>query len=143
MIKVPFKYLLSLCILLVGGSAQLSAHFHKRTDNLRFPAKYVNRVEIARLANAAQHSGCLVTTHALFSTATQDPQLIEPLFEDQEDDDLSSFRKHLKNNHYVTSILFARAAGYFFSANAKNAHSQQEPFCSLPQRYLAFQVFRI
>jgi len=62
--------------------------------------------------------------------------------EDEDGHNFNSFRRHLVNSNYTSSILLAQLLGYSFCSN------KVTPFCKYfsytsSDRYLAFLVFRI
>ncbi len=81
---------------------------------------------------------------ASFKEDKQNDPFNFPLFEnDEENDESGSFRDHLENSSYFSSILFVQAFGYFFN-DSKKAFSPYTIFTSASSsRYVVFHTFRI
>lgn len=64
------------------------------------------------------------------------------VYDDDEEDELLTFKKCLERANYSSSILFSRLSGCFFN-NIKNSSFRENVSFPSSQRYLTFQVFRI
>ena len=136
MMKLLIKYL-SLCILLLGGFSQLPAcpykesTLHSLVRNLKVP-------EDTSLG-AAQNNEVFFIKPISFGTEKQNDRTNESLFEFEEDDELVSFKRHLKSSYCSFSIFFAQTLGHFFIYRKKIFSFYTYLSC----RYIIFQAFRI
>lgn len=138
MIKPLVKYLLSLCILLLGGYSQLSAFCPNKTSNCYYTIK--NLKSSGRISlDALQNIDALFIKPTSFGTEKQTEKSNESLFEIEEDDESFAFKRHVKGFIYSTSFVFSLTQGNFFSNNKGIL-----PFYKYSSyRYLIFQAFRI
>lgn len=135
MIKVAAKYFLSLCIFLLGAYNQL--HAAERVDS-HFAAK--NLVSSGHPIPGTVH---LFFKSASSNTRKQTYSVSMPLFENEEDDEASSFKKYLKNTCHPTVIFITRLPRHHFNDDIK-VHPVSHCISShSSSRYLLIEVFRI
>ncbi|MBS1636669.1 MAG: hypothetical protein JST26_12200 [Bacteroidetes bacterium] len=98
--------------------------------------------ELSQTASLQTDLSCL-TKASEFHAEKQNVRLFIPLFENEEDDDLISFRKLLTGSNYSTSVFLAPANDYH-STQAASMYSFNRELSYKPfQLYLMFEVFRI
>jgi hypothetical protein len=141
--KSIVRYFLLLCVLLLSGHSQLSAHaFGNGTydSSSKLPREHA-------CSHIDQEGQALVTD---FAPSLWEKQIftIEATEEKEEDDAGSgsiSFKRHLKGSDYFAAVFCAQVRGYFFSYKRQIlAFSVDLSYPSSDhRRYLIFQVFRI
>lgn len=130
--KRSLKFLLAQLMLLMGGYAQLSA------------ASFTTHPQ-----HKAGHSGnSLVYGHGPQTTVTRltnpEERCNERLFENEEDDENVSFKKHLKNGNYFISFFFAPTGLDLMRLGTTELTFTKTPApVTLPSRHIVLQVFRI
>ena len=140
MIKVIAKYLLSFCILLLGGYNQLHAHKQKSSVHHVFT---LNQELVC--AGTVQENDALFIKPASTSPSDKKNQhhKLRVLFENQEADELNSFRKYLKSDTYLTFSLSAQIPVCILDSYNSVLHGNNRISFSSSYRYLLFAVFRI
>jgi hypothetical protein len=142
----PFRtYLLSLCILLLSGYNQLSAH----TGRISY-ASPVKQSDCVKL-NSGQNSSALNANSAAFGTEKQNSghhRLNFSLFErtekeEEEYEEFISFRKYLGSGNYPGFIFSTQTVEHFFNASQKIVPLYRCSSNTTSCRYLIFEVFRI
>jgi hypothetical protein len=129
MIKVKLKHLLSICILLFFGYGHLAAHTFSSSGPKNF-----NSSELV--------SVCGNPHIATFGPEIPVYRLNVPLLEEQQDDDLTSFKKSLKSAASFHSILSTQASGSYLNYGKKLPIHEHFSYNSY-NLHLLFQVFRI
>jgi hypothetical protein len=139
MIKALPKYLILICVVLLSGYGQLSAH---QSRGALYSLKNLKGTE---------HTCPVITRDedafffkSSFNTENQKYRLGVPFFEneEEEDDEPISLKKHFSNGNYLAFISFAQNSGQFTSSK------RVLPFNGFfsntsSSRYILFQVFRI
>lgn len=137
MIKAVAKYLLSLGLLILCASNQLyanstteiSTHSPKGFIGTECPNPVLVHLYFKQ-ASSPSH------------TRKQTYNVSMPLFENEEDNEVTSFKKNLKNACYPKAILFIQSAGQF-SSDMQGLPVACYNVCSSSDRYLMIRVFRI
>lgn len=134
MIKAVAKYLLSLGLLLLCANSQTYAN---------------SSDEFSKQSAQGTEYSSPVTMHLYFRPASsssnprkQTYSVSMPLFDNEEDDELNSFKKNLKNAYFPTAILFAQHLGQT-NDDAQVLPVVQFDSGSSQYRYILIQVFRI
>ena len=76
-------------------------------------------------------------------TSTENHDLSFSFFENDEDDELISFKKNTSNTNYFFCFPFSQFQDRFLNYSRKNFSSHQFFHCNLSCLYILFQVFRI
>ena len=143
--RLIVRYFLLLCVLLLSGYSQLSAHAHAN-GAYDSSSKLLQALENAIL-HIDQEGQALVKD---FVPSLWEKQIftIEATEEKEEEDaefESISFRRHLKCSDYFAAVFCAQMRGYFFSYKRQIlGFSMNLSYPSSDHRqYLIFQVFRI
>lgn len=141
MIKALIKYLLSLCILLLGGYSQLSAHANEEGD-FYSPIKNLKGSEQISIG-PGQDGPTFILKPA--SSGTEKASFTMDAAEIiEEKEEWSSFIKYLADSYYFTVIYYALTFGYLCYFIKKYLPLSKQSFDFSSYRwYLIFQVFRI
>jgi len=137
MIKAVAKYLLSFCLFLLCANNQAyadsSGGFSGQSSQGLIGTEYSSPVVMHLYYRPASSSS---------NPRKQTYSLSMPLFDNEEDDELNSFKKNLRNAYFPTAILFTQSLGQ------PNDDMQVLPVAqpdsdSSQYRYILIQVFRI
>jgi hypothetical protein len=139
MIKALPKYLILICVILLSGYGQSSAHQSRGVLNSLKSLKGTEHVcpVISRDEDA-------LFFKSSFNTENQKYRLGVPFFEneEEEDDEPISLKKHFSTGSYPASISFAQNSGHFASSKKVLPFNGFFSYTS-SSRYIVFQVFRI
>lgn len=139
MIKALPKYLILICVILLSGYGQLSAHQSrgalyslKNLKGTEHTCPVINRDEDALFFKSS------------FNTENQKYRLGVPFFEneEEEDDEPISFKKNFSNSTYSAFISCAQNLGHLASNKKVLPFNWFFSYTS-SSRYIVFQVFRI
>lgn len=140
MIRSLKTYILFASVLLLCTPAQLDAHFFKKKVR-PLPVRTIKSLQI-KDSGVVEEPGSFSTCAAALNTDSKNEEVSVLVIENQEEDDLVSLRKLLKNNNYAVSLIFTDMLGVavhtesgFFPFSADALHSSL--------KYLLIQVFRI
>jgi hypothetical protein len=142
MIKALLKYLLSACILLLSGHSFL--HAHANQDRIRHSS--IKNLETSALAGFCIVQNSLTPMiRSLSSGREKENNDLNALVvcDNDDDDELISFKKHPGSSHYSASIFFAQTSGYFSGHGKKTTPSYQRFSYAPSYRHLVFRAFRI
>lgn len=138
--KLAVKFFLSFCVLLINGYGTLQAHqSFSGHDTTQTTKDLINTGWFL-----AHQNGIIFTRYASFGTENAKNHFQLSPFENEEndDDELSSFRKRLETSSQVTSILYATVISCLGSEQRVPPFNQH--FARVESdRYLVLQVFRI
>lgn len=138
MIKALPKYLILICVILLSGYGQLSAHQSRGVLN---SVKCLKGAEhICPVISRDEDS---LFFKSSFNTENQKYRLGVPFFEneEEEDDEPISLKKHFNTGCYLASISFAQNSGH---ASSKKVLPFNGFFSyTSSSRHIVFQVFRI
>lgn len=132
--SVPKKILhtlsLTLLMLFLGGYSRAYAH-----------SKALLSIHTSTPAHQLPHENLFIKP-ASSRTEDQRQELILTVWENEEDDEIVTYKKQLESGNLPTTILFSQSARPFFTIEGKIlsvAHS----LSNSPSWYLVLQVFRI
>jgi len=141
MIKAFIKYLLPLCIFLLSGMGQLSAHAQKGSAYYA-SSKNLKGSAYARIGTAQPDLTTSIKS-SLFNTKKVKNRLAAAENE-REEDELITFKKNAESSDFFTAVFYTQVLEYLFSYQKSFlAFCKQFSYYSSHRWYLLFRVFRI
>ena len=142
MTKAFFKYLLTLCILLLSGYSQLSAQAHKEYAS-NTPIKNCSGVTLAGDGHQQNILPLNFKPHAAVSAEESQIDLIAPGYE-AEDDEFAQFKKFLESSKYYAALLFAFTLAFLLRHHPTGSFSSGHvAYITSYRWHILLQVFRI
>ncbi len=143
MLKTLLKYLLSFCILLLGGYSLFSAQIDKG-DAFYTPIQVLEGTASANLNSGTAHQDQTYISSPSSSGTKKATDTIDAAENEVKEEELGSSRRNLASENYLTAVFYTLALGCFFRYLKASLHFVKHfSYHSSSKRYLILRVLRI